>query len=89
MSDETSETKIYRYEVPVDGQWHEIHACSTPLHIASRERGIVEFWAWHRPDLPARHFRVYGTGQPVLDGEKYRGTAVAPGGLVWHLMERL
>lgn len=79
---------IYRYEVPVDDRWHEIGGCGTPLHIDCRDPRIVEFWAWRREDLPARHFRVYGTGHPIPDGAKYHGTTIAPGGhLVWHLLE--
>ncbi|MBD9721966.1 hypothetical protein PV755_09505 [Streptomyces caniscabiei] len=81
---------VYRFEVPVDDRWHEIPACSTPLHVDCRDPRIVEFWAWRRDDLPAWHLRVYGTGQPIPDGTKYRGTALAPGGhLVWHLIETL
>jgi hypothetical protein len=83
-----SDARIYRYEVPVDDQWHAITGCSTPLHIDSRDPQVVEFWAWPRPDLPARFFRVFGTGHPIPDGAVYRGTTVAPGGvLVWHLLE--
>lgn len=79
---------IYRYEVPVDDRWHEIVGCGTPIHVDCRDPRTVEFWAWRRDDLPARHFRVYGTGQPITDGTRYHGTAIAPGGqLVWHLIE--
>lgn len=79
---------IYRYEVPVDDRWHPIPGCSTPVHVGCRDPRVVEFWAFHRPDLPPRDFRVYGTGHPIPDGAEYRGTAVAPGGsLVWHLLE--
>lgn len=81
---------IYRFEVPVDDQWHEIEACSTPLHVACRTLETVEFWAWRRDDLPIRRFRVCGTAQPIPDGTQYRGTALAPGNnLVWHLLELL
>lgn len=80
--------QIFRYEVPVDDRWHEIAGCSTPLHVDCRDPHVVEFWAWRRDDLPARSLRVYGTGHPIPDGTKYRGTVIAPGGqLVWHLIE--
>ncbi|MDT0377299.1 hypothetical protein RM572_00725 [Streptomyces sp. DSM 42041] len=79
---------IYRYEVPVDDEWHQITGCATPLHTACRDPRVVEFWAWHRPDLPARHFRVFGTGHPAPEHAEHRGTALAAAGhLVWHLME--
>jgi poly(3-hydroxybutyrate) depolymerase len=80
--------QIFRYEVPVDDRWHEISGCGTPLHVDCRDPRVVEFWAWHRDDVPASSFRVYGTGHPIPDGTKYRGTVIAPGGqLVWHLIE--
>ncbi|WP_435610065.1 DUF7352 domain-containing protein [Streptomyces sp. C10-9-1] len=81
--------QIFRYEVPVDDQWHAVPGCSTPLHVACRDLRVVEFWAWARPDLPDRELRVFGTGHAVPDVAEYRGTALAPGGqLVWHLLER-
>lgn len=79
---------IYRFEVPVDDQWHQIAACGTPLRVGCRDPRVVEFWAWHRPDLPPRSLCVFGTGQPIPGHATYRGTTVAPGGaLVWHLLE--
>lgn len=81
--------QIFRFEVPVDDRWHEIAGCSTPLHVDCRTPWTVEFWAWQREDLPARRFRVFGTGQPIPDDTHYRGTTIAPGGqLVWHLIEQ-
>ena len=81
--------QIFRYEVPVDDRWHEIAGCGTPLHVDCRDPWTVEFWAWQREDLPARRFRVFGTGQLIPDGTHYRGTTIAPGGqLVWHLIEQ-
>lgn len=80
--------QIFRFEVPVDDQWHDIPGCSTPLHVACRHADTVEFWAWRRDDLPARRLRVFGTGHLIPDGTHYRGTTIAPGGrLVWHLIE--
>jgi hypothetical protein len=79
---------LYRYEVPIDGLWHAVEGCSTPLFVAARRSDPVEFWAYPRPDLPARWFRVYGTGRPVPEGAEYRGSVVTNGGLyVWHLFE--
>lgn len=83
-------TRIYRYEVPVDDQWHVIPDCSPALHVACREPDTVEFWA--NPVPPSTHvraFRVYGTGHDIDPNAMYVGTALAPGDvLVWHLMAK-
>jgi hypothetical protein len=84
---------IFRYEIPVDDQWHELQLSGAVHHVACRDRAdIVEVWALHSggPTV-ARSFRVYGTGQPLPDHRvTYLGTALASGGaIVWHLMERL
>jgi hypothetical protein len=78
--------RIFRYEVPVDGQWYEYHA--SPLYIATRRPDVVEFWSIEQPDL-RRQLRVVGTGHLIPEDCTYLGTAIAPGGaLVWHLIER-
>lgn len=82
-------TRILRYEVPVDDQWHQHDLSGTVLHVAARRRDVVEFWALDGGTLTVtRRFRVYGTGHPIDDESLYLGTALAAGGaLVWHLME--
>lgn len=82
--------RIFRYEVPVDGQWHALLGHANPLHVACRNNGIVEFWAWERSlDRYPIEYRVYGTGESVDDLCDYLGTALSPNGqLVWHLMRR-
>lgn len=85
-----TEKRVFRYEVPVDDQWHAIR-CTQPLKVECREVDTVEFWAFSTDvrSLPVRRFRVFGTGQAIEDEVDYVGTAVAPGGsLVWHLMEQ-
>jgi hypothetical protein len=78
---------IYRYEVPVDDKWHEVALSGDIVHVASRRRGVVEFWVHQtHSGLVARVFRVYGTGHPLPAGMIHRGTAL-DGPLVWHLME--
>jgi hypothetical protein len=81
--------RIYRYEVPVDGDFHAI-ACGPVLAVGCRDRNVVEFWAYPKGHgFEVRHFRVAGTGHVVDDEEQHVGTAVAPGGdLVWHLVQR-
>lgn len=81
---------VYRYEVPVDAQWHTVELSGPVLHVAARDPRRVELWAVHgvRPPQP-RTFRVFGTGEPLDDRARVHvGTALAAGGLVWHLWER-
>lgn len=79
---------IYRYEVPIDGRWHAVEGNSTPIFVAARRSDPVEFWAYNRPDLGTKWYRVFGTGKPFPPDAKYRGSVVTNGGLyVWHLME--
>jgi hypothetical protein len=83
---------IYRYEVPVDGQWHDLDLSGAIHHVACRGGAdVVELWALcSGGPAVTRSLRVYGTGQPLPDHPvTYRGTALAAdGALVWHLMER-
>lgn len=88
---------VYRYEVPVDDQWHEITMWggSPVLHVAARQLDVVEFWAEYRDwewQTGPRWFRVFGTGQPLAESPmQHRGVALAgaAGQLVWHLYESL
>jgi hypothetical protein len=92
---------VYRYEVPVDDQWHEITmGVGIPvLHVAARQIDVVEFWAesrhsdsgWEWQTGP-RWFRVFGTGQPLVESPmQHRGVTLAgaAGQVVWHLYESL
>jgi hypothetical protein len=84
--------RIYRYEVPVDNQWHAVELHGDPIAVACRDDALVEFWAVHRDGALTlrRSFIVVGTGHPLPPGAtRHVGTAVAPGGSsVRHLMER-
>jgi hypothetical protein len=83
--------RIYRHQVPVDDQWHELELHGNPLAVAARNPAIVEFWARFSPGVAGmkRQFRVIGTGQPTPDNAvTYWGTTVASPQLVWHLVER-
>jgi hypothetical protein len=85
--------RILRYEVPVDDEWHTFDLPRGPIvHVACRERAVVEFWQLDAGDglrLPPRAFCVFGTGQPLPPAAgRHIGTAFDAGGaLVWHLME--
>lgn len=81
---------IHRYEVPVDGQWHEHKLTGHILHVECRNIDVIEFWAHHIEGNPAEtvQLRVYGTGHDIPIASVYCGTAIAPGGqLVWHLVQ--
>jgi hypothetical protein len=85
--------RIFRYEVPVDDQWHDFKLWGDPLAVQCRDIRAVEFWARHGgenadPSGLSRSFIVVGTGHPIPTDARYWGTAIAPGGqLVWHLLE--
>jgi hypothetical protein len=85
--------RIYRYEVPVDEEWHKITLTGPILHVASRESDIVEFWSWTNDHPPISYmFKAFGTGWPVpeiVSSIQYVGTALATNGFVWHLFREL
>lgn len=85
------DTRVFRYEVPVDDRWHDIELSGPILHVDCRDPRIVEFWALCTTNgAPARtvSFTVVGTGHLQPDGY-HVGTAIAPGGqLVWHLFRK-
>lgn len=87
----SSERRIFRHEVPVDDQEHEVVISGDPLAVSCRDLTKVEFWSLDDPNAQAllRRFTVVGTGQLLSPYVcRHWGTAIAPGGqLVWHLME--
>lgn len=91
-----AETRVLRYEVPVDDEWHTITLRSTILCVASRDPRVVELWAVDsdgaEPERPYE-YRVFGTGHllpfRIGDPAEHVGTAITAGGsLVWHLFRR-
>jgi hypothetical protein len=81
---------IFKYEIPVDDQWHDV---PTPLpakivHVACIGGfGTVNVWAEVTPDgteTATRKMRVFGTGFDIPEGAVYVGTAPA-GPFVWHV----
>lgn len=84
--------KIYRYEVPVDGETHPLIITDwpilTPLRAEAASDDLVEFWLDCDDQLPQaeKRFTVMGTGQEMPDGALLLGTTSrTPSGLVWHL----
>jgi hypothetical protein len=81
---------IYRYEIPVDDDWHQFQLSGPVVHVACRNGDYkkVHFWALAAAGEPyTAALRVFGTGHGVPDGTVYRGTAIAEP-LVWHLFEK-
>lgn len=88
--------KMYKFEVPVDGEWHEIELVGPEdcivQHVGVQHRGVVAFWsAWTDHSLAEKiklEFRAYRTGEEFdLDSTTYHGT-VLDGPYVWHLISR-
>lgn len=79
---------IHRYVLPVDDQWHTLDLTGPVMHVATRGEEYVEIWAIVDPAVTpyTRTYRVYGTGQPDVEGA-HLGTAITPSGrFVWHVM---
>lgn len=79
--------RIYRYEIPVDDQWHTLRLSGPIVHVDCRDVRTVELWAWAgaQPEHD-RELRVYGTGHEIdipEDEDKWvhhLGTALSPTG---------
>lgn len=91
---------IYKWEVPVDDQTHEIGG-GRVVHVACmREPDVVQVWTeefMYDPDIPHVNagevmvkkvpVRVVGTGQPYNGGGSVVGTCITGSGrLVWHVV---
>lgn len=82
---------IYRYELPIDGEWHTLPLSGAVLHVDCRAPDTVEIWALHSGGFALqRAFQVVGTGQSLPDGwRRHVGTCLSPDRrLVWHVVER-
>ena len=82
--------KILRYEVPVDGKWHERELTGPILKVAGRNQWVVEFWALAGEWMVTDHhrLRVYGSGAELPEDCYPIGTVVHDE-LVWHLVEQV
>jgi hypothetical protein len=84
--------KIYKYEIPVDGEKHvfDIPWPAYIVHVNHQGRMVsVCIWAEVQDDQPPvqKWFQVFGTGHEVPDNASYIGTAVVTPNLVWHVFE--
>lgn len=91
---------IHKFNIPIDDQWHGvtlpqganlIHVGNTTVdknldYVSNESR--LHFWVEisNTPAYMAHHeFRVYGTGQPIIEPRaRWAGTFIE-GGFVWHL----
>lgn len=83
---------IYRYEVPVDWEPHELflYPVAVPARVEAAADDLVEFWMEHDSNVPVvpRSFRVFGTSHTIPDSARWMGTTGrTDSGLVWHLYE--
>jgi len=81
---------VYRYEIKVDGKWHDVELSGPIVKVASRNgvTDVVHVWALAGVGTPfTARLRVFGTGHDVPDDTTYRGTAIAEP-YVWHLFEQ-
>lgn len=80
--------RIYRYALGADGRSHSFNLYGNVLHVHSRMKGTVEFWAEFQENAPGvpRTFQVFGTGHDIPEDAKYVGTAMDHP-YVWHLFE--
>jgi len=81
--------RMFRYEIPVDGEAHKFLLKSYPVKAEITPSFQVEFWAEHNDVLDEEEytFQVYGTGHPIPDGGMYVATTDRKNGLVFHLYE--
>lgn len=80
---------VYRYEVPVDDEWHDIGLSGPVVHVACRggDYKKVHIWALAGAGAPyTARLRIFGTGHDIPGNAYYRGTVIAEP-LVWHLFE--
>ena len=82
---------IHRFEIPIDDRPHLVDMAGDILHAACRRHGVVDVWAYARPEgMEPMHrtFLVVGTGQSLPIGAAHAATAITPyGTLVWHVLE--
>jgi len=83
--------RILKWDIPVDDRDHPIGA-GPVAHVGCQggNAGLVTVWT-DETDAPATaapaSARVYGTGQPLPDGDEAAESVIA-GPFVWHVLRR-
>lgn len=88
---------IYKYEVPVDDEVHELRLLDGDepiVHVGQQHNDVGRVFVWAFADADpywgtyeTRRFIVVGTGHPIRHGVKKHIGTVQVGPLVWHLLE--
>lgn len=82
---------VKRYEVPIDGEWHDLELPAGPiLHTHVSRIGFVQIWIveMEADAIFPRRFRIFGTGDNIPPTAAHVGTTVsAVYGTAWHLFE--
>lgn len=90
-------SKILKYELPVDWQWHDLPIKGHVVHVGPHpfDNHIVLLWAVHHdeaPDDATRRLRAFGTGKELPVNTRFPenlvGTVVTTDGqYVWHVID--
>lgn len=80
---------IYRYEVPVDDEWHSLPfgrvVFVTPERRLRRDR--LEVWVETTESADPIRLRVFGTGQPIPETATHV-QSVRDDPFVWHIYQQ-
>lgn len=82
---------VHRIKLPlVDRHEVEFPLCSQIVKLAVARDGVgIDLWYERNAEscdsTQTVVFRIYGTGQLVMDGHRYLDTIVMPDDLVWHV----
>lgn len=87
-------TKIYKYELPVDGEWHDLPINAAVVHVDAHpfNNEIVLLWAAHDDGTDETlRVRVFATGEDLPPNTRIPqnliGTAVTTDrSHVWHVV---
>ncbi|MGW9021281.1 DUF7352 domain-containing protein [Leucobacter chromiiresistens] len=87
MTNQQPQRIIFRYEIPVDDDFHEVPVGTIVLATPHRRlgHGWVEVWVLHAPEeSEVVELTVVGTGHPVPPNLKHEHSVRADP-LVWHI----
>lgn len=80
--------RVLKWDIPVDGGWHEIGGGACVLVATRRHAGEVQVWTVEGGG-PTTTACVFGTGEPLpSDANFHVGSCLAEPGLVWHVFRR-
>lgn len=88
----TAMKRVLKWNVPVDDHDHPIGG-GPVVHVGCQTGVVDVVQVWTEEPVPGvrgqRRVRVYGTGQPIPEGDVHIGSVIAPvtppKTLVWHV----